>query len=143
MVRPRMDDEIIVEIAVLRDRAFGTVSRKRGSLRSLDCDAFDAIGVAGVASLFPGDEIMTTPRAPRIPNQFGSQLQPQVTTAAGVSATHASRAYRELVHALADSVVEYHAMRHGVDMVSHVNYSLSQRVQRQRAVSAAPSSRRR
>ncbi|MES3033517.1 MAG: hypothetical protein V4813_05920 [Gemmatimonadota bacterium] len=49
-----------------------------------------------------------------------------------VTVTHASRAYRDLVHALADSVVEYHALRHGVEVVSRVNYSLQKRVQRER-----------
>jgi hypothetical protein len=60
----------------------------------------------------------------------------------GIAVTTASRAYRDLVHALADSVVEYHARRQGVEMVSHVNYSLQRRVQRQRLAGDAASRER-
>ncbi len=76
---------------------------------------------------------MTAPRIPRSTTRRGVQPAVVGATPDQVSVLHASRAYRELVHALADSVVEYHAMRHGVEMVSRVNYSLQKRVQRQRA----------
>ena len=83
---------------------------------------------------------MTAAHEARSRHRQSSHPQLDGSAADGVSVMHASRAYRDLVHALADSVVEYHAMRHGVKMVSHVNYSLQQRVQRQReqAVSTAP-----
>jgi len=47
----------------------------------------------------------------------------------------ASRAYLDLVQALGDSVVEYHALRRGSEIVTRINYSQQRRVQRERRVS--------
>jgi len=45
-----------------------------------------------------------------------------------------SEAYRDLVQALGDGVVEYHAMRRGSEIISRVDYPLQRRVQRERQV---------
>jgi len=51
-----------------------------------------------------------------------------------VSATRLSEAYRDLVQALGDGVVEYHAVRRGSEIISRVDYPLQRRVQRERHV---------
>ena len=51
-----------------------------------------------------------------------------------VSATRLSEAYRDLVQALGDGVVEYHAIRRGSEIISRVDYPLQRRVQRERQV---------
>ena len=48
------------------------------------------------------------------------------------STTRLSKAYRDLVQALGDGVVEYHAVRRGSEIISRVDYPLQRRVQRQR-----------
>ncbi len=55
----------------------------------------------------------------------------------------ASRSYLDLVQALGDSVVEYHAIRRGSEIVSHVNYSQQRRVHRERLVTGVASFSRR
>lgn len=49
-----------------------------------------------------------------------------------LAVARASSSYRELVDARSDSIVEYHAVRRGYDIVSRVNFSLLRRVQRRR-----------
>lgn len=48
------------------------------------------------------------------------------------SVTRLSQEYRDLVQALGDGVVEYHAIRGGSEIISRVDYPLQRRVQRQR-----------
>jgi hypothetical protein len=48
------------------------------------------------------------------------------------SVTRLSQEYRDLVQALGDGVVEYHAIRRGSEITSRVDYPLQRRVQRQR-----------
>jgi hypothetical protein len=43
-----------------------------------------------------------------------------------------STAYRELVDGTRDSIVEYHALRRGYDIVSRVNFTLLRRIRRRR-----------
>jgi len=45
-----------------------------------------------------------------------------------------SQEYRDLVQALGDGVVEYHAVRHGAEIISRVDYPLQRRVQRERQI---------
>ena len=49
-----------------------------------------------------------------------------------LAAARASSSCRELVGSQTDSIIEYRAQRRGYDIVSRVNYSLLQRVQRRR-----------
>ena len=44
----------------------------------------------------------------------------------------ASTSYRELTDSRSDCVVEYHALRHGYNIVSRINYSLLRRIRRRR-----------
>jgi len=55
------------------------------------------------------------------------------------SVMRASRSYLDLVQALGDSVVEYHAIRRGSEIVSRVNYSQQRRVQRERLATGVAS----
>ena len=57
------------------------------------------------------------------------------TAVSAESVMRASRAYLDLVQALGDSVVEYHALRRGSEIVTRINYSQQRRVQRERRVS--------
>jgi len=50
------------------------------------------------------------------------------------SGTRMSQEYRDLVQALGDGVVEYHAVRHGAEIISRVDYPLQRRVQRERQI---------
>lgn len=69
--------------------------------------------------------------------------QEVVQAAPAASVMRASRSYLDLVQALGDSVVEYHAIRRGSEIVSRVNYSQQRRVQRERLATGIASYSRR
>lgn len=70
--------------------------------------------------------------AASMPEPRGGAVVPAVSAD---SVMRASRAYLDLVQALGDSVVEYHALRRGSEIVTRINYSQQRRVQRERLVS--------